>query len=199
MRPMPRVIAVLTSLALTVGLGTTQAGALAPPAPRATVSPQQTPPPGYPYFSSMTAALQSEIGKTVGPTSATYWGKSTITGFTYNSTRRHWIRTLSIRQYPSPLAAQLAPNTFGPISRGPNMAPNSWYDPRTWNWSHILSVSANTLWNGCLKGAITGFQGGITINAAEVLVTRGAELAIGPEAVPALIIAGCFQNLVALP
>lgn len=195
MKPVHVLAAIAASLALVVGL---VAGAsLASPEPRPTgvisATPNMTPPPtNYSYFTTTSAAEKFLLGRTVGPNVYTYYGRSTITGFRTRADGGR-IRTLSVVQYPNPVLPSRSGDGLTPMTL------YSWYNPASWDWKHILGVTWTTVWDGCLKGGVYGFQGGIGASVATRLITRGAEEMIGPEGVVAAIVGGCFANLTTGP
>lgn len=207
MRSLNRLAAVAVSLALTAtSMGSAHAASsrgrfLTSTARSAT--PNSVPPPtNYSYYLTESAGETHVTGRSVGPNAYTYYGKATIKGFTTVNGKRK--PSLSIVQYPSPLVGLLVPSSISGGMDGrqitrPIMQPDTWYQPWTWNWPKILGTSWDYVYNGCLHGALVGAMGAIGTQAAVGWLVRGAEMYLGPEAVVAVAIGGCWADLTSGP
>jgi hypothetical protein len=84
----------------------------------------------------------------------------------------------------------------GVVSRDASIHPDSWYNPASWNWGHILSKTWNAIWNHCLSGATQGVVGTASGTLVINLLARGGKVFVGPEGYAAIAIGGCVVNLV---
>lgn len=153
-----------------------------PGAASATVSPGMVPPPNY-YHPTLSQAESALKGQTVGPNAYTDYGKSTITGW---STSGKYTKAVTKVVYVSPAG----------VMTSSILRPNSWYNPFSWDWGHILGSTWNAIWNNCVSGATNGTVGTASVDLAKKLLDRGAALVISPEGYLAVAIGGCFTTLV---
>lgn len=155
------------------------AGLVQPVASQASV-----PPPNW-YHPTLAQAKTALKGKSVGPNKYTSYGKATITGWT---TSGKYTKAVVKTVYFNPALAM--------ASSGNQMVPQSWYNPFSWDWGHILGSTWNAIWNNCAKGAVKGSVGGVTTDVAIKLINRGASLYVGPYGYLVLGISGCFATLI---
>lgn len=181
------VLAAALAVALTLGLAAAQ--------PAAATSTTHT-------LAQTEAALK---GVSVGPNANTYWGQATITG-TWTSyldchNRKHYVAKQTITNH-NPTLAPLAPVTARttptaictPGVAAQPLLSGAWYDPRTWAWSKIWGSLWNTI-SACVNGAANGVISNMTVIAAAVAITGGADLMITPEGVVVIAIGSCFAKI----
>lgn len=198
MRPIRTLVVAVASVALTASVGAVAGTAQAAPAPRpAAVTPYMTPPPTGYHYVSLATGLATMRGKYYGGNAWTGYGRATINGFTRDAAGKYH-RTLTMAYTGNTTIAngiKTGPNV-GPeaIHPGPIMGPNSWYNPGSWDWGHILGVTWSFLWNDCLKGAVGGDVGAVGTQLATELLIKGG-LAITWQGYAAVAIGGCMANL----
>jgi len=177
---------------LALGLAATAALAVAPATAGATPnrsltglshSPTSTPPPSH--LATIAQVLNYTKGKRIGPSVDTGYGVFTITGFYLDSTGG-WVRTRSGVTYSDPRT----------LAENPNLVtPDSWWNPTSWNWKHILGTAWDALWNKCLKGAVSGLLPSVGGTTMVNLIARGAKVVPGPYGYAAIAIGGCTASL----
>lgn len=161
------------------------------PAMSSAVTPYQVPPPDPQYSATVPQVLKYVTGKKIGPSVYTEYASFIITGFYKDSTGRY-VRTrsgVSCNICTTALTPQTAPNSLG---SGPVMQPNSWYNPASWDWGHILGTAWNATWNGCLKGSLTGLVGSAGGTLMVNLIARGGKVFVGPYGYAAIAVGGCI-------
>lgn len=142
------------------------------------------PPPNW-YHPTLSQAKSGFVGRSLGPNAYTSYGKYTITGWTVSG---KYTVPVSKVIYVSPVVAP------GYVASG--MHPDSWYNPTTWDWGHILGSTWSAIWNNCLKGATAGVVGSASVTTATNLLARGGKLFVGPEGYAVIAFGGCVTNLV---
>lgn len=76
------------------------------------------------------------------------------------------------------------------LSSGPVMQLNSWYNPASWDWGHILRTAWDAMWNGCLKGSVTGLVGSAAGTLMVNLIAGGGKEFVGPYGYTVIASAG---------
>ncbi|MCW2540296.1 MAG: hypothetical protein JWN95_2021 [Frankiales bacterium] len=142
-------------------------------------------PPGGASRVSVAQAMTALKGKTLGPNRYTAYGRATIAG--WRKSGRYEVPVLRT-SYPGVVAVKPLPGT--------SISPNSWYNPTTWDWGHILGATWNAVWSRCLKGALKGVVGTASGTLLINLAARGGTLFIGPWGYAALAIGGCTVDAV---
>jgi hypothetical protein len=142
-------------------------------------------PPGGASRVSVAQAMIALKGKTVGPNRYTANGRAVIAGW-----RKSGRYEVPVLRTTFPGVVALTPLPARSIS------PNSWYNPTTWDWRHLLGATWNTIWSRCLKGALKGVVGSASGALLVNLVARGGKLFIGPWGYAAVAIGGCTADAV---
>jgi hypothetical protein len=163
-------------LALSVALIPAGAAAAAPPA--------QVPPPAQ-YHPTVAQLKASELAKSVGPSRYTQYGRTTISGWTVSG---KYTKAVLKAVYVSPAGLRTVSKTV--------VVPNSWYNPGSWDWGHILGATWSAIWNNCAKGAVTGVVGTASGAVIVNLIARGGVIFFGPGGYAAIAIGGCVVNLI---
>jgi hypothetical protein len=165
--------------------------------------------------------LAYEKGKYLGPNADTSWGRMTITGFA--ACGGHYYKIYKITQYPNPTTAgsvdagsvragsvragslgtgPVAPSaadppaTISPSVCPTGMHPDSWWNPFSWNWEHILGIIWNDIVAKCMRGALSGAVGTASTSLATKLIAKVATIKVGPQGYAIAAIAGCTVGLV---
>jgi hypothetical protein len=153
--------------------------------PASAAQPSQVPPSGQ-YHPTLAQVKAGEQGRVLGPNAYTQYGRATIAGWSVSG---KYTRVSLKTAYVSPLGVRLNP--------GSGLAtPNSWYNPGSWDWGHILGSTWNGIWNNCAKGSLTGVVGTASGTLIVNLLVRGGAVFVGPEGYAAIAIGGCVVNLV---
>jgi hypothetical protein len=157
-----------------------------------TATPDSVPPPEPSHLATLAAVMAYTTGKRVGPSADTGNGYFTITGF--HRSGNGWVRERTAVSYANPTIVAGGANTGGPGSSvTPSvMHPNSWYDPSSWNWKHILGSAWDATWNGCLKGSLTGLVGAAGGTLMVNMIARAGKIVPGPYGYAAIAISGCL-------
>lgn len=121
-----------------------------------------------------------------GPNTYTKWQRVQMLNFSRdNGNYRYYDTDDKMHQYPNPTLV----DSTGAVQ------PNSWWNPFSWDWSHIMSSAWNNIFKKCLQGAAQGVVGTASGTLTVNLLTRGAKLFVGPEGYAALAIGGCIVNI----
>jgi hypothetical protein len=75
------------------------------------------------------------------------------------------------------------------------ITPNSWFNPFSWDWGHILSATWNEIRNNCLSGAAQGVVGTASGTTIVNLPARGGKITPGPGGYAAIAIGGCVVSM----
>lgn len=149
-------------------------------------------------------------GVSVGPNANTYYGQATING-TWTSyldchNHKHYVPKLTMSNH-NPTIASAPPVTatrhatptaictpdFAAQPVGPVQA-DSWYNPSTWNWAKIWGSLWNTI-SKCINGAANGVISNMTVIAAAIAITGGADLLLTPEGLVVIALGSCIAKI----
>ena len=148
-------------------------------------------------------------GVSVGPNANTYYGQATING-TWTSyidchNHKHYVPKLTMTNHnptvapASPTGARqagptaictpgVAPQPVGPVHT------DDWFNPATWNWAKIWGSLWNTI-SKCITGAVNGVISNMTVIAAAIAITGGADLLLTPEGLVVIALGSCIAKI----
>ncbi len=152
------------------------------------MNPQSVPPPDPSEEYTVAQYKAVLMGRRYGPSPNTYGGEFTITGWTASGNR--WLRTRSAVSCPA--CEMVGADVSAPDGLG---LPN-WANPIKWNWHNMLGAAMDTIWNGCVKGALTGVVSTATATIAANLAARAAPIYLGPYGYAAFAIGSCVVGII---
>lgn len=151
-------------------------------------------------------------GVSVGPNANTYWGQATING-TWTSyidchNHKHYVPKLTMSNHnptfaPAASASSvLAPHATPSAICTPDIAAepvgpvhtDSWFNPATWNWAKIWGSMWDTI-SKCINGAASGVISNMTVIAAAIAITGGADLLLTPEGLVVIALGSCISKI----
>lgn len=150
------------------------------------------------------------VGQHVGPDADTHYQYSTITGFHSIAHTGGYLYDMNLHLTPSPYATVAWVGHGTPVSRDITIRSDgtvrdshtnqpilldSWYNPFSWNWSHILGKVLD-LMKECANGAAHGLVGSLSGPPIIAVLTRGAHIgATTPTAAATASLFGCLWGI----
>lgn len=131
---------------------------------------------------------------TLGPNYYTDYGKAVITGWPDRIANNTKVSpSIKITNSGSPVAPMNQRAThYAPDG---SYHPDTWYNPFSWDWGHILGSMWQHL-KDCLSGAAGAFlpsMGGTL--AVNLLIHGGPKLYVGPAGYAAIAVGGCLGKI----
>ena len=202
-----RLVAILATLAMVLGLISTGSASAAPPkAPTANTvtTPADVTPAGVgcPCRHPVTWWTGQGTGYSYGPNKYTHYQKGTIVGWKKVSGATY----AKLKLTANPALAGGGPagsktvtvnTTTGQVydSNGTIMQPNDWWNPFSWDWGKILGTMEHIL-ELCAQGVEKGVIGSASTTIIWNMILRGVHfIELTPQGLAAAAVGGCVLNI----
>jgi hypothetical protein len=132
-------------------------------------------------------------GQTIGPSSYTDYGSGTITSFTKSGSK--WL--VKVKVVNAAVATTTTPDGAGTDG---TVHPDDWWNPSTWDLSHILGSFYHDWVLPCVKGIMGGFIGsfgGALMSHIWFFVFSRAEdwMSVTPQGLALTVISSCSLGI----